>query len=369
MILQKKVYPLNFCSPVSIHVIIMHEGVNDMHLNSFIFANIQILLTVNILIFLTVLYISAREHARTRRLASCRSRYEDALENKTGQFPPVCGTLHLYAACEAAGRYFDTDPVSTAAFIHELNLDTRLIPYVKKHPSLYRLKLLAGLHSPDAAAVFRALIHTLHDRTALYSCFYGLALADNKDHSMLDSLLASLLATDRKVELLALMEPAPAEYLKLLENTEQDTARLILLRVICDTCLPPDKDFYDRIVPYLSGSFEVRIAAVNALSSSGMPRYLPQLKALYYKADSWQLRAVLASAMVRYSLDDTRELLTEMAHDTAWWVRYNSVRSLSGKGEEGMDVIRDIAADTADANAASMANALLDSYPVQEVIS
>ena len=229
---------------------------------------------------------------------------------------------------------------------------------------LYRLKLLAELHSHKAFSTFRELASVLHDRTALYTCFYGMALADNKDHSAVEALVSSSLSADRKVELLSLMEPAPYEYLELLEKTDRDTARIILLRVICDTDILQGKTFYDRIIPYLAGSHEVRIAAVNALSSSHMDEYLPQLKDLYYKADSWQLRAVLSSAMARFRLSETRDILVEMAHDKAWWVRYNAVLALSKNGEYGLRVITGLSAEGPGSMAASMAAAYLDTYHV-----
>ena len=340
-----------------------------MHLNSFIFANIYILLIADILIFLMVLYISLQSQARQKRLASCRSRYEEYLKDAGSAIVPADDTLHLYAACEAAGLYHDTDPIRTSSFIKDQKLDTRLISLVKKHPSLYRLKLLALLRSPEAFATFMELTGTLHDRTALYTCFYGLALSDNKNHSATESLLSSPLATDRKVELLALMKPVPGEYLDMLEKTGKDTSRIILLRVICDTDLPSERDFYDRILPFLEGTHEVRIAAVNALSSSHIDDYLPQLVSLYHNSDSWQLRTVLASAMSRFSPGKTKDILIEMTHDTAWWVRYNAVLSLSKYGNEGLSLISELSKDQSDSKAAGMAAAYLSSVPSPQEVT
>lgn len=341
---------------------------NAATIRDFIFTNIFILLAANVVLIFLILYFSIHFNIRRRFFLQYKKKMLTYIEScqdiKASPLPVISGRMQMLAAAEAIADSSAEHGDIAAYLTSSLGIDKYLITLVRSNPRLYYLKLLAMLRSQAALDTFILLTHRLHDKSALYNCYYGIALLDtdpSQKSAVINDLIASSLAVDRKIELLDMMKLDPGEWLSLLDKEERDSFKLILLRVICDTPAPCDKDFCDRLLPYLKGSFEIRIAAANAISSSGMAIYVPYLAETYHHESEWQVRSVIASSLVRYPLSDTKDLLLEMVHDSSWWVRSNAIRTLSLKGNEGLYLIIDISTDPSDERAAAMAYSFLNS--------
>lgn len=250
----------------------------------------------------------------------------------------------------------------------ELGYVDGVLKKAKRRLNLHWIKQLGFMRSPKA---FDLLMKGTEkaDFEMAYQCYYAISLlplTEERASAYVARLIKSGIMRDRMIEMLNNLTFEAEVYWRLLKLQETELGIVTLLRVLENRLESAEGPIEKGILRYLQddeSSKEIRVASVVALASLEEEAVLKPMYERYRNEEAWEVRAAIAKAMNRFTVEDSLEqilLLKEMLYDSNWWVRFNAAEVLARKGLPGIDALVDISLNEDDPEAADLAYYILN---------
>lgn len=141
-----------------------------------------------------------------------------------------------------------------------------------------------------------------------------------------DSSIASVLSFRTLEELFTVYQGNREKLCRRLVNTAADQ----YIRHTCVKAIGENKyvALADLVMPLLNNAqLNMRIDAARTLGQLAYPPAYKHILALA-QSEQWELRAIVATALVSFGADENADTLITLLCDRAWWVRYRAAESL-----------------------------------------
>ncbi len=339
-------------------------------IKSFIILNIYFLIAVNVLMIITIYLSVGKDRLKEKK-------YEKAIHRLK---PIVMGYIEddkkISEVKKAKKNDFDSSVVidimveyselhdaDISSKFEALDLDKFIIRKIQRRKSIVYIRKLAFMRVKSSYNVFLKLADS-DDMDIRYMSPFALSLirlprAEKK--IVIKKMIESNIVDDRIIEILSKVILSFEGWLELLENEETVEGRRIFIKNLLLKNELKDEKNTDRLLKYLKDDSEVRIAAIQVLSHSGNEKYVDNLIEVYETDEIWQVRVAVAKGLSNFKLDKTKDTLLKMTKDKEWWVRYNAIKSIVARGDEGLFTLIDLSLDARDKHVSDLAYYFLNS--------
>ena len=244
-----------------------------------------------------------------------------------------------------------SDFLSNIGFDHHIKKKSRFFV------SYLDIRYLSYLRASDSYDTLMRVTHS-GNQSKRYLSFYALShlsLDREKIESVLENLFKSGINRDRIVEIVDNFSLSTDECFRLLKSESTSIGKDVFLRVLQSEQHYITVEMNAYILSLFNETTEVKIAAINAISSSHNPDFFELLKIEYQHEERSEVKIALVKAIAKYDNDLSIPSLKKMAYSDIWWVRFNAIKSLAAKGENGILALVDLSLDDAKDDVSSLA--------------
>jgi len=334
------------------------------NIKSFIMINIYFLLITNIILLLAIYYQIVKDKIKSKR-------YEKVLHNLEPKILSFINNAYDISVLKKDLKksfnknvtidimldYSEKNDLDINEKFIMLKLDTFLLEKIKKKSGIINIRKLAFMRTENAYDTLLEMILS-EDLDIVYTSFFGLSLiniSQEKKKVVIRKLISANILSDRIIEILAKFKLSFEDWLELLEKEETIRGKVIFMKNIISREEIKEEKNSDKLLKFLDGEREIKIATILVLCSSKNKKYINKLFMIYESEENWQVRVSIAKGLSNFNIEDVKEVLLKMTKDSEWWVRFNAVKSIVAMGEEGLFTLIDLSLGKEDKKIADLA--------------
>lgn len=337
----------------------------------FVLGNIYTLIALNVLVItITLLYKIIRDWSKLNKTNKIEKMKPAALEImqdiKAGEKHMALNKksrLWIFRTMLAIAKETGQDyheAFDSMGFTRQVMEDIR---HKNDYSDLRMIKILFYIRSPLALPVLIKEISS-HNVEKAYRAAYALGvtqLNDEQKAEVIEALLKSHINQERIVELLILLSPDLDMIYNFVQQKSNEKKRVILFKTMSKhPQLLNREEYIDLLQPYLGTSINIDIAVLEVLNVIGGTSVLQVMAEFLKGVPPWEIRARIARFLSDYPPQEAIPLLLRLGSDESWWVRFNSLHSLSKLGQYGLDALLDLATESQHLDTVNMAYQMLN---------